>query len=516
MKKIRKVLSVLLAAALLCAVFVFPGGAETPADEKYGRLMMYRYGYRLDRVEADMRTSDAAAYSFADDPQVADIDVTYSLTYTKEETWLATVYLKTFTSEELNAFIDRYSGAPDVIHLSPTGYITADEDKFAVLVRLRTETDLGEPLPPMDFTPADFDAGTVKKVHPVTAVTALSTEETEQLASAGKTPPAQGTVCALLLELSDSFGFMTESPAAALALDLLSFETSDRFTEKQKALLRERFVDADVVEYDAGAEEWDNVGELARMRVFRVWSYGDPDFSALKDVRERRACSDGDATVWYLFTYDLSDQALQSIADTLNGMPEVATFHCYTGVDYPAPLKKDAQEAVYYRNCVLMPGDADRDRAITAADARLALRTAVRLDVPSDVLKYAMDTDGDGKVTANDARTLLRIAVGLETQQTLRMNLAPGKTLLTGPFRYREGCVWHVTVTEGDGAKLKIKEVSADLNPPVKPAGEGPDLFYTVMPYAAGNYTLHVEQTRPGQPEVLQAFDIPIGVYSQW
>ena len=166
MKKIRKVLSVLLAAALLCAVFVFPGGAETPADEKYGRLMMYRYGYRLDRVEADMRTSDAAAYSFADDPQVADIDVTYSLTYTKEETWLATVYLKTFTSEELNAFIDRYSGAPDVIHLSPTGYITADEDKFAVLVRLRTETDLGEPLPPMDFTPADFDADTVKKVHP--------------------------------------------------------------------------------------------------------------------------------------------------------------------------------------------------------------------------------------------------------------------------------------------------------------------------------------------------------------
>ena len=515
MKKIRKAISVLLAAALLCALLVLPGGAETPADEKYGRLMMYLYGHRLDRVEARMRTGDAATYSFADDPQVADIDVTYASTYAKEETWLATVYLNTCTQEELNTFLDRYADAPDVIYLSTSSYAVA-ETKFAVLVRLRTETDLGEPLPPIEFTPADFDADTVKKVHPVTAVTALSTEEKEQLAAAGKTTPAPGTVCALLLELSDSFGFMTDPHAAALALDLLSFETSDRFTEEQKALLRERFVDADVIDYDAGAEEWDNVGEIARMRVFRIWSCGDPDFSVLKDVRYKQAYTDGDATVWYLTTYDLNDQALQSIADTLNGMPEVVTFRCYTGVDYASPMKKDAQEAVYYRACVLAPGDADRDRAVTAADARLALRAAVRLEVFPDTLLYAMDTDGDGKVTANDARTLLRIAVGLESQQTLRMNFAPGKTLLTGPFKYHEGCEWRVSVTEGDGEKLKIREASADMNQPVKPAGEGPDLFYSVMPLAAGEYTLHVELTCPEQTEPLEAYDIPIGVYSQW
>ena len=58
--------------------------------------------------------------------------------------------------------------------------------------------------------------------------------------------------------------------------------------------------------------------------------------------------------------------------------------------------------------------DIDCDGSVTAADARLALRIAVRLDDADDLVKAAADVDGDGSVTSADARFILRMAVGLE------------------------------------------------------------------------------------------------------
>ena len=58
-------------------------------------------------------------------------------------------------------------------------------------------------------------------------------------------------------------------------------------------------------------------------------------------------------------------------------------------------------------------GDANGDGSVTAEDARLTLRAAVRLDSPSDYARLAMDVDSDGSITAGDAREILRTAVGL-------------------------------------------------------------------------------------------------------
>ena len=58
--------------------------------------------------------------------------------------------------------------------------------------------------------------------------------------------------------------------------------------------------------------------------------------------------------------------------------------------------------------------DLDKDGKVTTADARIALRIALRLENADDVLKTAADVDGNGTVTAADARTILRIALGLE------------------------------------------------------------------------------------------------------
>ncbi len=59
--------------------------------------------------------------------------------------------------------------------------------------------------------------------------------------------------------------------------------------------------------------------------------------------------------------------------------------------------------------------DLDRDGQVTAADARMALRIAVRLDPADDIMKASADVDGDTMVTAADARFILRMAVELET-----------------------------------------------------------------------------------------------------
>ncbi len=58
-------------------------------------------------------------------------------------------------------------------------------------------------------------------------------------------------------------------------------------------------------------------------------------------------------------------------------------------------------------------GDVDLDGEITAADARLALRSSVGLEVFTDEQMLCADFDGDGTVTAGDARLILRLSVGL-------------------------------------------------------------------------------------------------------
>lgn len=63
---------------------------------------------------------------------------------------------------------------------------------------------------------------------------------------------------------------------------------------------------------------------------------------------------------------------------------------------------------------IYLCGDVDRDGAVTASDARLALRFAVSLDKYSLGEVKICDTDKNGAVNAADARTILRISVGLE------------------------------------------------------------------------------------------------------
>ena len=62
-----------------------------------------------------------------------------------------------------------------------------------------------------------------------------------------------------------------------------------------------------------------------------------------------------------------------------------------------------------------LPGDMDMDGDVTAADARIALRTTVGLEPKTELKLQLGDLDGDGDLTAADARLILRRAVGLKS-----------------------------------------------------------------------------------------------------
>lgn len=61
-----------------------------------------------------------------------------------------------------------------------------------------------------------------------------------------------------------------------------------------------------------------------------------------------------------------------------------------------------------------LKGDVNFDKVVTPADARLALRSAARLELLTAEQLAVADMNGDGEVTASDARRILRIAAGLK------------------------------------------------------------------------------------------------------
>lgn len=63
---------------------------------------------------------------------------------------------------------------------------------------------------------------------------------------------------------------------------------------------------------------------------------------------------------------------------------------------------------------IAVRGDADFNGSVSAADARIALRTASKLEESERLRDIASDVDFDAKVTAKDARTILRVAAKLE------------------------------------------------------------------------------------------------------
>ena len=83
----------------------------------------------------------------------------------------------------------------------------------------------------------------------------------------------------------------------------------------------------------------------------------------------------------------------------------------------PQPTDKDA----YYSL-----GDIDLDGIVSSADARLALRAAVKLQDLDALLQQLADADRDNTVSSTDARLILRAAVRLESLPTCTVLVPAG------------------------------------------------------------------------------------------
>ena len=107
--------------------------------------------------------------------------------------------------------------------------------------------------------------------------------------------------------------------------------------------------------------------------------------------------------------------------------------------------------------------DIDKDGEVTAADARLALRMAVRLDNADDITKAAADVDGDGQVTAADARLILRMAVGLEeitNEDLMNMPRTDVELLMAYTAAMKKAAVEKVGYTKTVSNKITATDVN--------------------------------------------------------
>lgn len=112
---------------------------------------------------------------------------------------------------------------------------------------------------------------------------------------------------------------------------------------------------------------------------------------------------------------------------------------------YPeTPAMEALQDEGYLVSEMPAMADLNRDGNVTAADARLALRIAVRLDFADALTKTAANVDGDDIVSAADARFILRMAVGLEDITSIDLLYMP-KTDVEVLMAYTEA-VKHVAV----------------------------------------------------------------------
>ncbi len=88
-----------------------------------------------------------------------------------------------------------------------------------------------------------------------------------------------------------------------------------------------------------------------------------------------------------------------------------------------------------YENCFI--GDVNDDGRITAADARLALRFAAKLESFTEKQKLLADMDGDGRITADDARRIVRAGNVSATHEYNAVNNATMDFYIDGNGRGR-------------------------------------------------------------------------------
>ncbi|MCR5042023.1 MAG: leucine-rich repeat protein [Clostridia bacterium] len=176
---------------------------------------------------------------------------------------------------------------------------------------------------------------------------------------------------------------------------------------------------ADALPEGAQAEITDLTGGQFAWAAYNDFPYNDLRVVASRFVADEEECAPESDSVTMtvavpesfnpenLAVYEMSPDGLNSVGFEYDAEKGAVVFAAGAG----GFIIVDTTNV--YENAFEL-GDIDGDGQVTAADARLALRTSVGLEARAPRSDVAADTDYDGDVTPADARAILRHVIGLE------------------------------------------------------------------------------------------------------
>lgn len=146
---------------------------------------------------------------------------------------------------------------------------------------------------------------------------------------------------------------------------------------------------------------------------YRIWDIGMLSF----DFRTPFAVVGKDKEITFRNTVDFLENYLSERFDWLT--KRIMSWHGdYYSLEDGEAVPKSAGKSQKHLKASPVDGfylgDADMNGFVNAADARLALRHAAKLELLDGTGVLIADMNGDGAVTATDARSILRAAAGLD------------------------------------------------------------------------------------------------------
>lgn len=160
-------------------------------------------------------------------------------------------------------------------------------------------------------------------------------------------------------------------------------------------------------------------------------------------------------------------------------------------------------------------GDLDGNSEVNAADARICLRTAAKLDTLSGSTLNAADINGDGEVTSADARAILRASAKIEKLNARVMfHDAINSKVVIGPLETAGSGAysWYCTVEDKNAVKVRSYSVEAQEESSGMD-GYPVQQFFEITIVETGSYNVKFELKNSWDNEVIDEFSFDISCY---
>lgn len=158
-------------------------------------------------------------------------------------------------------------------------------------------------------------------------------------------------------------------------------------------------------------------------------------------------------------------------------------------------------------------GDLDGNSEVNAADARICLRAAAKLDTLPQKAMKAADINGDGKITGADARKILRASAKIEmlNANVPVFNVVNSKVVIGALETAGSGYYqWHCTVNDEDAVKINSYIIADESENGVD--GAPVQQFFEITIAETGTYNVKFELKNMNN-EVIDKFSFDISCY---